>query len=544
MFHYNYMVSIMKKLRYIFLSLVLLTAGSCKKYLETVPQDFISPVNYYSSEQDLNTALAGVYDAFAQDGTYARNLALELTSGTDESFRKRDDATIFVHKYNHDASETQLGATWKQLYDAINRANLLLANVDKPAMDVAKRNNIKGQALFLRAHAYFLLVSLWGDVPLIIEPVTSAVEVNRARTASATVYAKILEDMTAAEGMVNAFAHPGTISKSAVQGILARVCLKMAGFPLNDVSKYALAKSWAEKVILSGVHKLHPDYKQIFINQSADLYDLTSKETIWEIEFFGNNVGTTKEGGRHVNQQAIRFTGADAGLGTAGYGYAAIAPTATLFKRYGTATTLTDVRRDWNIAPFRYTSNTNSTPVNHAVTEFYNRDSAKWRRQYEVVIPKSADWSPTNFPMLRYADVLLMYAEAENELNGPSALALQNFNAVRSRALASTTYPIIDAANPLADVRVDSKENFRNAIMGERARELAFEGLRKMDLIRWKVLIPVLKAVEADIKTSASTALKYSAIAYTNAAEKHYLLPIPTLELSLNKSMTQNPGWF
>jgi hypothetical protein len=534
----------MKKFKYIFLSLVLITTSSCKKYLETVPQDFISPVNFYSSERDLNMALAGVYDAFAQDGTYARNLALELTSGTDESFRKRDDATIFVHKYNHDANETQLGATWRQLYDAINRANLLLANIDKPAIDIAKKNNIKGQALFLRAHAYFLLVSLWGDVPLIIEPVTSAVEVNRARTASATVYAKILEDMTAAEAMVNAFAHPGTISKSVVQGMLARVCLKMAGFPLNDVSKYALAKSWAEKVILSGIHGLNPDYKQIFINQSADLYDLTTKETIWEIEFFGNNVGTTKEGGRHVNQQAIRFTGADAGLGTAGYGYAAIAPSATLFKRYGTSITLTDVRRDWNIAPFRYTSNTNSTPVNHLATEFYNRDSGKWRRQYEVVIPKSADWSPTNFPMLRYADVLLMYAEAENELNGPSALALQYFNAVRKRAFASTTYPIIDAANPLAEVRVDSKENFRNAIMSERARELAFEGLRKMDLIRWKVLIPVLKAVEADIKTSASTALKYSAVGYTNAADKHYLLPIPTLELSLNKSMTQNLGWF
>jgi hypothetical protein len=533
----------MKKLKYIFLGLLLMGVTSCKKFLETVPQDFISPVNYYSTEQDLNTALAGVYDAFAQDGTYARNLALELTSGTDESFRKRDDATVFVHKYNHDASETQLGATWKQLYDAINRANLLLANVDKPTMDAAKRNNIKGQALFLRAHAYFLLVSLWGDVPLITAPISSAIDVNRARTPSATVYAKILEDMTAAEAMVNVFSSPGTISKSAIQGILARVCLKMAGYPLNDVSKYALAKSWAEKVILSATHKLNPDYKQIFINQSADLYDLANKECIWEIEFFGNNVGTTKEGGRHANQLGIRFTGTDAGLGTAGYGYASIAPTGTLFKMYGTATTVSDVRRDWTIAPFKYTSNTNSIPVNHPATDFYNRDSGKWRRQFEVVIPKSADWSPTNFPVLRYADVLLMFAEAENELSGPTTLALQYFNEVRTRALASTTYPIIDATNPLAEVRVDTKDNFRKAIMSERARELSFEGLRKMDLIRWNTLLPVLKAVGTDIKANAATSLKYSAVGYDNAQDKHRLLPIPTLELSLNKSMTQNPEW-
>jgi hypothetical protein len=79
--------------------------------------------------------------------------------------------------------------------------------------------------------------------------------------------------------------------------------------------------------------------------------------------------------------------------------------------------------------------------------------------------------------------------------------------------------------------------------MSERARELAFEGLRKMDLIRWRKLLEVLKPVGADITANASSTLKYGSVGYDNAAEKHYLLPIPTLELSLNKSMTQNPGW-
>jgi hypothetical protein len=136
-----------------------------------------------------------------------------------------------------------------------------------------------------------------------------------------------------------------------------------------------------------------------------------------------------------------------------------------------------------------------------------------------------------------------MYAEAENELNGPTALALQNFNAVRTRALASTTYPILDPTNPLADVRVDTKENFRRAIMSERARELAFEGLRKMDLTRWDTLLPVLKAVGADITANAATNLRYSAVGYNNAQNKHKVLPIPMLEVSLNKSIVQNPEW-
>ncbi|MFM6982596.1 MAG: RagB/SusD family nutrient uptake outer membrane protein [Chitinophagaceae bacterium] len=530
----------MKKISYLLLGLFVFSASSCEKYLETVPQDFISPANYYSTEKELNIALAGVYDAFAQDGTYSRHLAIELVQGTDETFRKRDDNNIFVHKYNHDATESTLGLTWKQLYDVINRANLLLANINKPSMTETKRNDIKGQTLFLRAHAYFWLVSLWGDVPLILEPVTSAANVNRPRTPSVDVYNQILTDMTTAEALVSTFNHPGTISKSAVQGVLARVCLKMAGYPLNmGRPMFEQAKSWALKVVQSGIHRLNPDYAQIFINQSADQYDLTNKECIWEIEFTGNNVGTAKEGSRFANILAIRFSGADIG-----YGYASVAPNGYLFKMYGTDATIPDVRRDWNIAPFKYTSTTNSTKVAFLSTDIYNRDAGKWRREYEPAgLTKSQDWGPTNFPVLRYADVLLMLAEAENELNGPTA-ALPYFNQVRARAVAAsavtafTTYPY---GSGLSLVAVDTKDNFRLAIMSERARELAYEGLRKMDLIRWHTLIPTLKAVETDIKTYSP--LGYSAIGFTNAADKHYLLPIPSLEISLNKSMTQNLGW-
>lgn len=527
----------MKKLKYILLALFVVGASSCEKYLQTTPQDFISPANYYTTETELNNALAGIYDSFAQDGTYSRQLVIELAQGTDEGFRKRTDANIFVHKYNHNAGETTVYNCWKQLYDGINRANLLLESIGKPKMDETKRANIKGQALFLRAYSYFLLVSLWGDVPLKLTPSVSAAEVNLARTPSVDVYKKILEDMTAAEGMVSVFTHPGTVSKTAIQGILARVCLKMAGFPLKDTSKYADAKAWALKVVNSTVHKLNPDYKQIFINNAADLYDVTNKETLWEIEFLGNNINTTaREGSKFANQLAIRYTGTDVTI--VGYGYASVGVSGTLFKTYGTGT-ITDVRRDWTAAAFSYSSANPPVETQFAVTEFYNRDCGKWRRQYETVVPRNTDWAPTNFPVLRYADVLLMLAEAENELNGPTA-ALPYFNLVRARASASTSYP---NGTGLSLVEVDSKDNFRKAIMSERARELAFEGLRKMDLIRWNTLLPVLKAVGADITTNAAAALKYSSVGYDNAQEKHKLLPIPTLEISLNKSITQNPEW-
>lgn len=527
----------MKKIKYIMLLLLVLNTVACKKYLDTTPKDFVTPENYYKTESDLNNSLTGIYDSFAQDGTYSRQLVIELAQGTDEGFRKRSTATdIFVHKYNHNASDGSVLACWKQLYDGINRANLLLANINKPTMDEARRGDIKGQALFLRAYSYFLLVSLYGDVPLVLNPTVTAEDVNRERTPSVQIYAMILQDMTAAEAMVSDFKHPGTISKTAIDGILARVCLKMAGYPLNDLSKYADAKKWALKVVNSGIHSLNPDYTQIFKNQSADLYDLTSKECIWEIEFWGNNINTTaREGSRFANQLAIKYSGAD--VTVVGYGYASVGATGTLFKTYGITTT--DIRRDWNIAPFKYTTANPPVETPQLATEYYDRDSGKWRRKFEMVVPRNSDWGPTNFPVSRYADVLLMLAEAENELNGPTN-ALPYFDLVRSRANASTVYP---NGTGLSLVEVNNKDNFRKAIMSERARELAFEGLRKMDLIRWNTFLPVLKAVGVDIQTNASSTLKYSSIGYENAQEKHKLLPIPTTEVSLNKSIVQNPGW-
>jgi hypothetical protein len=341
----------MKKIKYTILLLLVLNAVACKDYLETTPKDFITPENYYTTESDLNNALNGVYDSFAQDGTYGRQLVIELAQGTDEGFRKRTPTTdIFVHKYNHNASDATVLACWKQLYDGINRANLLLANINKPVMDETKRNEIKGQALFLRAYSYFLLVSLWGDIPLILEPTVSADNVNHARTSSLEVYTKILADMTEAEGQVGVFTHPGRISKTAIEGILARVCLKMAGYPLNDVSKYADAKKWALKVVDSQIHSLNTDYTQIFKNHSADLYDLTSKECIWEIEFLGNNINTTaREGSKFANQLAIRYSGAD--VTVVGYGYASVGASGTLFKTYGITTA--DIRRYLHLSILR-----------------------------------------------------------------------------------------------------------------------------------------------------------------------------------------------
>src|SRR5690606_8098905 len=203
-------------------------------------------------------------------------------------------------------------------------------------------------------------------------------------------------------------------------------------------------------------------------------------------------------------------------------GYATIGATATLYRLYDDPN---DVRRDWNIAPFKYESNTSLVKVDHRDNELYDRDTGKWRREYETVLPRSVDYSPTNFPVLRYADVLLMYAEAENELSGPDN-AHDALNEVRRRAGAYE----FTGANRILD-----QDDFRQTIREERARELCFEGLRKFDLIRWGIFEQVMRNVGNDIAGNAPSNLRYAAGGYERVNERQLLLPIPASEMSLNR---------
>ncbi len=520
----------MKKPSYYYITVFLLictVVASCTKFLDTEPTDFTSPEYFYETEDQLNQALAGVYTTLSQTGTYGRNLIVDLAHGSDEVFYKRNSLTSMTVQYNHDAANSVLLACWRELYRGINRANLLLANLNKPEIDEAARNAIRGEALFLRAYFHYVLVSLWGDVPLMLEPTVDGNNVDIPRTPARQIYDLILQDMTEAQTLVRNIkdiGFPGRVSKTAIQGILARVCLKMAGAPLKDLSKLQEAKTWSERVIASGEHELVPDYKQIFISHSADLYDI--RESIWEAEFWGNELGNPyRVAGQLGNQFSIRNSTPEM------FGYATMGATATLYRMYDDPD---DVRRDWNIAPWRYVDISALDIVYHAPTELYDRDTGKWRREYETVLPRNTNVSPTNFPLLRYADILLMFAEAENELNGPSASAHQALNEVRRRA---------NAYEYIGERALTDQDDFRKVIQDERARELCFEGLRKGDLIRWGIFEQVMRNVGIDITNYAPARLRYAALGYQRVNSRHLLLPIPALEMSLNKAMKQNEGW-
>lgn len=416
-------------------------------------------------------------------------------------------------------------------------------------MDETKRAIILAEAKFLRGFYYFKLVQMFGDVPLRLDPVTSPVGTDIARTSAKDVYAQILKDMTEAEEKLpnsSQIVYSSRVSKTVAEGMLARVCLHMAGQPLNDQSKYAEALAWAKKVQTSGEHELrttfnsvfnnsnftHSAFSQIFIDQCQDKYDV--KESMWEVDFKGNRTDGYVE----------TFFGANMGIAMTnvafqndtGYCYGGIKATGRLYKLYGNG----DLRRDWTIANYTYNGSTCARVATPNNPNNYNtRFPGKWRRSYELAVPKNKNYCGTNYPILRYADVLLMLAEAENQVNGPTATAYEALNMVRRRGYG---LPIgVPSATADAPAGI-SKVAFQLYIEDERSRELAFESLRRQDLIRWGKFITNMKTVADDIAISGN-GNTYAQLPGRNVSERHLLFPIPASEMSVNKKMVQNPGW-
>jgi len=427
--------------------------------------------------------------------------------------------------------------------------------------------------------------------------------------------------MTKAEQLVppiSTIKYGGAISQSAVRGILARVNLTMAGFPIKDASRYTEARKWAKMVMDDPEtgHDLNPDFPDVFKKLIGDQYDI--KESIWEVEFRGNlqdgfNV-TTSTG--YINGPSSPATSAT------GRGDAYMSITAKLYNIFEPG----DNRKWYSIPHFTYLNTQvigDKSMVNPPATEAakYNIRPGKWRREYETLLPKASNRSPINTPVLRFADVLLMFAEAENALNGPTPEAVEAVNRVRRRGWSEgintitltnpgsgyTSPPsvVISAENGSGAVatatvnpnghvvsialnrdpsgitfysegkynnpptitltggggsgavaiatinskedahlkasQYDSKEAFLSTIQDERMRELNFEGHRKADLLRWGIFLNVNAemADQTQFDSPGAGFVNY----YKNVSERDLLMPIPTNEMSVNRKITQNPGW-
>ena len=424
----------MNKKYFILILVFLLGSSACEDILETEPTDFLSPSNYYETEDQLNFARASIYDILGQSPLFGSWANYLLAWEGDIGYMNRSTLTTGPWNYNFSSADPYNSGYWSNLYNGINRASVVLANVDKnPEIDQTFRDQVRGEALFLRAYFYFQLVQYYGDVPVFDGPTTSVVDVDVPRASIREVYDRIIADMTAAEPLVpeiTTIGFGGQISKSAVRGMLARVNLHMAGEPLKDPNGYAEASKWAKMVIDASVHQLNPSYPQIFKNLAGDKYDI--KESIWEAEFSGNRtdqyIETTNQG--WINGPASLVTSAT------GRADSYMSITAKFYNSFEPG----DLRKWFSIAHFGYTVSTvngSKTLTPPPTTELakYGMRPAKWRREYETLLPKAPTTTPQNVPILRYTDVVLMYAEAENELkNGPTTEVIDLVNQVRERA--------------------------------------------------------------------------------------------------------------
>jgi hypothetical protein len=424
----------MKIKYFILLSFISLSAGSCKDFLDTKPKDGLFPGNYYKTEQELEFALAAVYSSLGTDGIYGNNALYLLGWSGDEGFMNRFSIPTGAFRLNHSTGDPYVTTFWRECYNGINRANALLESVDNnTAIPEEKRKVVRGQALFLRAYLHFILVQNFGGVPLKLASSKSAIAVHIPKNTIKEVYDQVVKDMTEAETMVGeitSYGFGGRVSKSAVRGILMRVNLYMAGYPLKDVSRYQEVLNWGKKIMEDGLsaHKINPSYSNIFITLAQEKYDI--KESIWEMEFIGNGTEAWQETGRNGFINGIATTNTTTGKSDAYMAY-----TAKLYNSFEPG----DNRKFWCIPLFNYAvlpaANGVKTLIDEIPIEFtkYKRTPGKFRREYETQIPKSATRSPINVQLLRYTDVLLMYAEALNELQGPTPEAVGLVNQVRRR---------------------------------------------------------------------------------------------------------------
>lgn len=525
----------MKKITLTIIAIATLGLNACKRILDITPKDAISPESYYSNEAELQTALSGVYSTFIKGGTFLNNLS-RMGLDADEAFNWREQNQ--VADYFTSPGDTKILSFWREYYAGIERANKLLANVDKnTAIPQNKRDIVRGEALFLRAYFYFQLVSNFGGVPLILKSIetSDANELQVPRASNKQVYEQIIADMKTASALVqdiNIVGNGGRINKSAVYGMLARVCLYMAGLPINDTSKYAEAKVWAQKVMENPIHKLNPSYQQVFVNYANDKYDIG--ESLFEIEFYGNGSGLYANLGGFVGfNNGIRCTDVNVG-----YAYDYLLCTAYAYNSFGTG----DLRRDWAIAPFQYTTTNNvTTKSNWPAQNLFNRNPGKFRRESETSTAKTSARTNQNYPLLRFSDVLLMFAEADNEVNhAPTPEAYEAINKVRRRGYGFDQ----NTPNTASDLSNLSYQTFKEQLQAERTRELAFENMRKHDLVRWGIFVQKMKSTLADAKIAPTfTGLLRAQSAYENASARDALWPIPSYEIGVNPKLTQNPGY-
>ena len=582
----------MKKIKNIFIGFsAVLLLGSCD--LLDVKPNIITEETFYTSSSQAQLALNGVYGVLNSWQLYGCNLILDLNYNSDiVQYMSTTNASMKGASFELDANSDDVYQTWTWLYKGIRNANAFLENIE--GTDFDPDGKMEAQARFLRAYYYFILAQNWINVPLRLKAIDSYNDVKCPATPQFKVMQFAVSEMEKSlETITDELTYsPSDVTKTTVEGILARLYLYMAGEAVSGTTAdqkheyFGKAADYARMVIESGKHELNPDYSQIFINMIGDKYDKEYHESMWEADFLGDRsspdfYGNSRWG--ELNGLRSSNSGTNYSEMNTNFAYGLFCNTIKLWNLYmdddrtkleKNLSVITDKRQLWSLPPYHYNgtgeeawlypyggdpSDTRKLIAGIDKTPYYTSGAAvkdrnstnqeetyypgsrycgKFRRevQYEGRKNFKSIWCGINVPLLRYSDVLLMYAEAMNEYNGSPTEDLYNvILPLRERAGI--------ASEPFA--KYASYEKFQQFVRNERARELCFEGLRKFDLLRWGIYLSSMKEVAALSGTSqwnTSTARNYVTIV-SRTSEKNNYMPIPSLELAVNTELKQNPLW-
>lgn len=478
------MQSIIKLLAVLF---IFLAVSSCIDELEETPLDFTSPENFFKTEAEAKSAVYSLYNTVVNANAYNVSLYLLNDLPSPALDGVANPTFLAVDNFQHGTAFFWLDY-YQGAYTAFQRANLILEQVPAIAMDNTLKNAYLGEARYMRALHYFNLVRLFGDVPLATKyEVDLSVATNNPRVSKENIYALIIEDLKFAETSLP-LSYPLTEVGRATRGA-AKTLLSLVYLTRKE---FTLARDKSKEVMDLGVYSLAANYRDVF-----DPAKKNNTEHIFSVQYKQFRVGSW-------------FESILSPAGTTGCGFAIdlCGANQTFFNNFPNT-----YRKEISMLTSYITT---------------GGDTLKYSRPF---VKKFIAWGPesvcfsgeNNFPVFRYAEVLLIFAEAENEVSGPTAAAYSAINQVRKRARTNATG--VENVAALPDLAGLSKDDLRKAIYREREMELCFEGHGFFDLVRTDRLI------------------SENALIGKTVSPKYTLYPIPQYAIDVNKGLTQNPGY-
>ena len=504
-------------------TILLFTISSCKKsFIELRPEDQYSAATFYRTEPQFRQAIAAAYVPL-RDLMLNDYFTSEMRSdNTHYQPYPTNRGTAQVHRENiadftDNPTNSYTNAVYFHCYSGISKANIVIGRLKGAEIAEAARNDIEGQAKFLRAWNYFKLLKYFGAVPLFLKEVTEAEEAFLPRSTSEEVYNQIIAD---AKDAITQLAIPAKFPQTgqATKG--------SATMLLADV--YATQKKYAEAEVLLATlpgmgYSLLPNYADVFSTTNKN-----NRESLFEVQYLEGLQGGQQSSFIYLflprTTSTTLITGVAANnTGNAGWNI----PTQDMVNAYEP----NDKRKDISIGIAEGTANAsdlfvisaNKSVVNY--TPAAGKTGVPYIKKYLHTPHVAPNNTNDNWPIYRYADALLLLAEAQNE-QGKTGAAVANLNLVRARAGITPT--------------PETNQNLlKDIILHERRVELAFENHRWDDLVRSGKAIEIMNAHGTTLKQQYSlTPDSY------NVTIARLLYPIPQSERELNPSLTQNPGYF